>query len=141
MTIGPLGFAASAVLVPRDPNDRLRRNSMAKIAAAVGNKPAQFILILLANEDPFIYGGIKRQFNVDLGMHTICAQTSKILREQGQPQYLANLSLKLNAKMGGTNHVIQPQALALLNQVPTMIVGIDVYVLLHSYCSLKLMTA
>lgn len=117
-------------LEPRNPTDRIRARSIEKIrttiAAATAAARPKFILVLLANDDSQIYGGIKQLFDTRLGVHTICAQIPKILKEMGQDQYLANLSLKLNAKFGGRNHSLGPEALRVLNSKPTMLVGIDV---------------
>ncbi|KZW03838.1 Piwi-domain-containing protein [Exidia glandulosa HHB12029] len=120
------GHAVAATLPPRNPNDRIRREAIAAIQARMGDRRPKFMLVLLANDDAQIYGGIKRLFDVTLGIHTVCAQTEKILQERGQLQYLANLALKLNAKCGGQNHAVNPNDLSLLTVKPTMVVGIDV---------------
>lgn len=142
--------ALTCQLVPRVANDRLRSNSMAQIVKTI-EQHYELLIVLLANEDSFIYGGIKRHFDVDKGIHTICAQTNKITDNSkgGQEQYLfvlyfsyaslsrlmhcrANLALKLNAKFGGVNHLLQAPALRLLTLASTMLVGIDVCVCLEN---------
>ena len=40
--------------------------------------------------------------------------------------YYANLALKMNTKVGGVNHILQPESLGFLSQGDTMVLGIDV---------------
>ena len=46
--------------------------------------------------------------------------------ERSSPQYIANLALKFNLKLGGVNHSLRPDKLGFLQNGKTMIVGIDV---------------
>jgi len=41
-------------------------------------------------------------------------------------QYYANVALKVNMKMGGVNHTLDPKSLTWLKGMPTMLVGMDV---------------
>ncbi|KAJ7915348.1 argonaute-like protein [Mycena leptocephala] len=92
-----------------------------------GNKKPSFILVLLSTRDNYIYPGIKRLGNVDLGIHTVHMQLSKALGdERKQDQYLSNICLKVNSKLGGINHLLEPSAMAWLTKDKTMMVGIDV---------------
>ena len=50
----------------------------------------------------------------------------KFRKERGQPQYFANVSLKVNMKLGGVNHVLDQAASRWLLEKPTMLVGMDV---------------
>ncbi|KAJ6632516.1 Piwi-domain-containing protein [Mycena sp. CBHHK59/15] len=92
----------------------------------VKRKPS-FILVLLSHRDNYIYPGIKRLGDVDLGIHTIHMQLNKALGdERKQDQYLSNIALKANSKLGGTNHLLDPSAMRWLTKQKTMMVGIDV---------------
>ena len=42
------------------------------------------------------------------------------------PQYIANLALKFNLKLGGVNHSLPPDRLGFLQKGNTMVMGIDV---------------
>ncbi|KAJ6510612.1 argonaute-like protein [Mycena sanguinolenta] len=109
--------------------------------AAAGNKKPDFILVLLSNRDNYIYPGIKAY----IGFHTIHMQLSKALgEERKQDQYLSNIwqvspqkslfvhlpvcivSLKVNTKLGGINHLLDSNAMKWLTKQKTMMVGIDV---------------
>ncbi|KAJ6524443.1 argonaute-like protein [Mycena vulgaris] len=93
---------------------------------AAGKKPA-FILVLLSHRDNYIYPGIKRLGDVELGVHTIHLQLSKALGdERKQDQYLSNVALKVNTKLGGMNHLLDAAAMRWLTKQKTMMVGIDV---------------
>ncbi|KIJ40471.1 hypothetical protein M422DRAFT_49170 [Sphaerobolus stellatus SS14] len=65
-------------------------------------------------------------YDVELGVHATCAVSAKIRKEKGQLQYMTNLSLKINPKLGGTNHVLDPQSGAWLKKKVTMLVGMGV---------------
>ncbi|KAI0202794.1 ribonuclease H-like domain-containing protein [Astrocystis sublimbata] len=51
---------------------------------------------------------------------------SKISKQRGQDQYLRNLGLKVNLKLGGNNHLIDGKQLGFINDGKTMVIGIDV---------------
>ncbi|KAJ7086385.1 argonaute-like protein [Mycena belliarum] len=96
------------------------------LQAANGRKPS-FVLVLLSHRDNYIYPGIKRMGDVDLGIHTIHMQLNKALGdERKQDQYLSNIALKVNTKLGGLNHLLEPNAMRWLTKQSTMMVGIDV---------------
>ncbi|KAF8550556.1 Piwi-domain-containing protein [Imleria badia] len=86
-------------------------------------KPA-LVLVMLANEDKATYEGIKYLCDVHLDVATVCVQSSKI-RKRSQ-QYLANVALKVNMKMGGVNHRLDGNGVEWLRGIPTMVVGMDV---------------
>ncbi|KAF7290752.1 Argonaute-like protein [Mycena indigotica] len=96
------------------------------LAAEQGKKP-DFILVLLSHHDNFIYPGIKRIGDVELGIHTVHMQLAKAMNEpRKQDQYLSNVALKVNSKLGGINHRLDPAATGWLTKQKTMMVGIDV---------------
>ncbi|KAJ1559553.1 Protein argonaute 10 [Nowakowskiella sp. JEL0078] len=87
--------------------------------------PPQFILCILPDDGVPLYATIKRVCDVELEIITQCVVVGKI---RG-PQYWGNVVLKVNTKLGGINHYVEP----LENFVPvnagadgvTMIVGVD----------------
>jgi eukaryotic translation initiation factor 2C len=91
-----------------------------------GRKPS-FILVLLSSFDNYIYPGIKRIGDVEVGVHTVHMLISKAFRDdKKQDQYLSNITLKLNTKLGGINHLLDQDAMKWLRTKKTMIVGMDV---------------
>ncbi|KAJ6558191.1 ribonuclease H-like domain-containing protein [Mycena capillaripes] len=103
------------------------KNVIKKALQDSGNKKPSFILVLLSHRDNFIYPGIKRMGDVDMGLQTIHMQLSKALGdERKQDQYLSNVALKVNSKLGGINHLLDANAMRWLTKQKTMMVGIDV---------------
>ncbi|KAL0948344.1 hypothetical protein HGRIS_010930 [Hohenbuehelia grisea] len=97
-----------------------------KLAEANNVKPS-FMLVLLSNRDNYIYPGLKRIGDVELGIHTVHMQTGKALGDpRKQDQYFSNVALKVNAKLGGANHLLAPEAMKWLMKAKTMMVGVDV---------------
>lgn len=121
---------------PRDDPSRSRsmqllEQTMAKFApagTAAAWKGVDFVLVLLQHRDDFIYPYVKRLAAVKFGVHTQCMQLEKAMPadERKQDQYLSNIALKVNTKLGGINHKLEPQAMQWLTGKPTMLVGIDV---------------
>ncbi|KAG9313176.1 putative argonaute-like protein [Chiua virens] len=115
-------------LPPRTPTDPIREAALAAIKTAFKDeKKPQLVMVALANRDKMVYDGLKYLFDVLLDLPSICFLSSKF--RHGAPsraQYLSNLSLKLNVKLGGVNHRLDAETVAWLNVRPTMIVGMDV---------------
>ncbi|CAK5263252.1 unnamed protein product [Mycena citricolor] len=104
----------------------IRQHVVDNLAQEGGRKPS-FILVLLSTRDNYIYPGIKRMGDVDMGIHTVHMQLEKALKDgRNQDQYLSNVALKVNSKLGGMNHLLDPQAMRWLTKQKTMMVGIDV---------------
>ena len=108
--------------------DPLRKRAIQAIRAAlVTIKPKpKLVLVVLSNGDRHVYSGLKHLCDVFLDVATICVQVSKFRKEKGQPQYFANVALKLNMKTGGVNHMLDQRNTSWIRQQPTMLVGIDV---------------
>ncbi|KAL7268875.1 hypothetical protein RUND412_008489 [Rhizina undulata] len=84
----------------------------------------KIILILLSNNDKAIYSAIKYCGDTKYGIGTVCTLIPKIGKLS--PQYLANIALKFNLKLGGRNHILKPVDLGPLANGNTMIIGCDV---------------
>jgi hypothetical protein len=110
--------------------DQGRRRALENISRTVESfgepKNISFILFLLQKKDDFIYPGIKRLCAVKFGVRSQCLLLEKALNESKQDQYLSNVALKVNTKLGGINHRLGGDALGWLVQEPTILVGIDV---------------
>ncbi|KAI0917033.1 hypothetical protein AcW2_007273 [Taiwanofungus camphoratus] len=110
---GPPTIMATPRLEPYDrKSDPSRSAAIAQIRKTIVDnlnpqrKPS-FVLVLLSGVDKHIYPGIKR-----LG--------------DKQDQYFSNVALKVNTKLGGINHSLNPQSMTWLREEKTMLVGIDV---------------
>ncbi|KAI6147352.1 Piwi domain-containing protein, partial [Pisolithus tinctorius] len=112
-----------------DPN-RQRALDMIRQTIVESNNPREkpsFILVLLSGRDNFIYPGIKRLCDMVLGVHTLHMLIEKVLRDRPkQDQYFSNVALKLNIKLGGINHLLDPASTKWLTREKTMVLGMDV---------------
>lgn len=85
------------------------------------------MLVILSGRDNYIYPGIKRICDVELGIHTIHMLSNKVLTDSNkQDQYFSNVALKVNTKLGGINHKLDDSSLKWLTKGKTMVVGMDV---------------
>ncbi|KAF5345034.1 hypothetical protein D9758_010462 [Tetrapyrgos nigripes] len=136
MTLPPgrprLAVTPPLPLVAQDPGRKqalavIKKSLQEELSKVGGSKP-DFVLVLLSKRDNYIYPGIKRIGDVELGIQTIHMQLSKALNDQNQKQdqYLSNVALKVNTKSGGINHRLDPSAMTWLKKKSTMMVGIDV---------------
>ncbi|KAJ7151373.1 argonaute-like protein [Mycena crocata] len=121
---------AVATLPPKNYADPTRGQAIGAIRSAFGtirgNPKPKFVLVILSNGDKHIYAGIKHLADSYLDVATVCVHSGKIRKEKGQLQYFANVALKVNMKMGGINHGLDPASMRWLDAKPTMLVGIDV---------------
>ncbi|XP_022771735.1 protein argonaute 16-like isoform X2 [Durio zibethinus] len=87
--------------------------------------PPDFILCVLpVRKNSDIYGPWKKKCLCDIGIVTQCICPVKV-----NDQYLTNVLLKINSKLGGINSLLeieQPSNLPLIKDTPTMILGMDV---------------
>ena len=84
----------------------------------------QLIMAVLPEKDKELYPEIKRVGDNVLGIATQCVQIRQA--QQAKPQVCANLSLKINSKLGGINHVIDPSEKSPVFKEPVIIFGADV---------------
>ena len=125
---GPPTVVSAQLPSPRDDSGgrtralEIIRNTLRTL---VPQKPS-FVLVLLAGQDKFIRPGLKKIADMELGLHTVCMLLPKARKDRGQDQYFSNVALKVNAKLGGVNHLLDAQSARWLNEKKTMFVGIDV---------------
>ncbi|KAI1464868.1 Piwi-domain-containing protein [Daldinia caldariorum] len=94
--------------------------------APVANK-LNWLLVVLPKKAPApFYNSIKRIGDLHAGITTICIDGGKLRKTKFPDQYLANVCMKLNLKLGGNNQRVRFQDFSSLNFNETMIVGIDV---------------
>ncbi|KAL9595041.1 MAG: hypothetical protein Q9179_005141 [Wetmoreana sp. 5 TL-2023] len=70
---------------------------------AVGNEfqvRPQFLLFVLPNASAEVYLRIKKSADCRYGVYTQCVQGKQVVKND--PQYLSNVCMKVNAKLGGT---------------------------------------
>ncbi|EDN03752.1 predicted protein [Histoplasma mississippiense (nom. inval.)] len=84
------------------------------------------LFIILPEANIPLYKRIKTLADKDYGIHTICSVGSKLAKDRGRDQYMANIALKFNLKLGGINQIVENKNLGIIDQNKTMVVGIDV---------------
>ncbi|XAR49048.1 hypothetical protein NMG60_11032078 [Bertholletia excelsa] len=90
-------------------------------------KELELLLAILPDNNGSLYGDLKRICETDLGLISQCCLTKHVFKVT--KQYLANVSLKINVKMGGRNTVLLDAIscrIPLVSDIPTIIFGADV---------------
>ena len=87
----------------------------------------QLIIAVLPGKEKDLYADIKRVGDSVIGIPTQCVQMKVIQQPIDRlDQVCANLSLKINSKLGGINQVIDPSVKSLVFREPTIVFGADV---------------
>ena len=81
-------------------------------------------MAVLPERSKHLYPEIKRVGDNVLGIATQCVQSKHV--QQAKPQLCVNISLKINAKLGGINHVIDPTEISPVFREPVIIFGADI---------------
>lgn len=84
------------------------------------------LFVILPEVNTSLYKRIKTLADKDYGIHTICCVGSKLAKDRGRDQYIANVALKFSLKLGGMNQIVESKNLGVVDQNKTMVVGIDV---------------
>ena len=120
------------VVLPHPTDDPGRQQALAQLRSTIRDNQTRdgnpsFMLVILSRRDNYIYPGIKRICDVELGIHTIHMLSNKVLTDsRKQDQYFSNVALKVNTKLGGINHKLDDDSLQWLTMSTTMLVGMDV---------------
>ncbi|KAJ6134543.1 hypothetical protein N7523_000865 [Penicillium sp. IBT 18751x] len=92
----------------------------------------QLILGILPAKDTSLYNCIKQVCDLHCGVRNVNVQADKFRGDQrkgivgADPQYCANVGLKVNLKMGGGNQSLRSPDLGVFGDGKTMLVGLDV---------------
>ncbi|CAB4376592.1 unnamed protein product [Rhizophagus irregularis] len=90
------------------------------------NKPPQMILFIIPGEKSTIntelYEIIKRVMDTDIGFLSQCVSVDS-KRNFRNPQYCANLAMKMNIKLGGVNSILPEDKLRLPNGEEVLFLG------------------
>uniref|UniRef100_A0A5B7B9T0 Argonaute 1 n=1 Tax=Davidia involucrata TaxID=16924 RepID=A0A5B7B9T0_DAVIN len=91
------------------------------------SKELDLLIVILPDNNGSLYGDLKRICETDLGIVSQCCLTKHVFKMNRQ--YLANVSLKINVKVGGRNTVLVDalsRRIPLVSDRPTIIFGADV---------------
>ncbi|XP_022997812.1 protein argonaute 1-like [Cucurbita maxima] len=90
-------------------------------------KELDLLIVVLPDNNGSLYGDLKRICETDLGLVSQCCLTKHVFKMS--KQYLANVALKINVKVGGRNTVLVDalsRNIPLVSDRPTIIFGADV---------------
>ncbi|KAJ0722674.1 putative post-transcriptional gene silencing PAZ-Argonaute family protein [Helianthus annuus] len=85
------------------------------------------LIVILPDNNGSLYGDLKRICETELGIVSQCCLTKHVFKMS--KQYLANVALKINVKVGGRNTVLRDaisRRIPNVSDVPTIIFGADV---------------
>ncbi|KZV25671.1 protein argonaute 1 [Dorcoceras hygrometricum] len=90
-------------------------------------KELDLLIVILPDNNGSLYGDLKRICETELGIVSQCCLQKHVYKMS--KQYLANVSLKINVKVGGRNTVLRDaisRRIPLVSDRPTIIFGADV---------------
>jgi hypothetical protein len=99
------------------------KQAWVRAGTAAKAKP-QLVLCVLPNTGVQLYGSIKCAGDTIIGVVTQCIQSRHML--QAKKQYCANVCLKINVKLGGTNSYLSPKQNLFLSDKTSILMGADV---------------
>ncbi|KAM0832298.1 hypothetical protein ACQ4PT_064985 [Festuca glaucescens] len=102
----------------------LHSNVMAKLGPG---RNLDLLVVILPDKNGSLYGDLKRICETDIGLVSQCCLSKHVLRKN--KQYLANLALKINVKIGGRNTVLNDaieKKLPHVGDTPTIFLGATV---------------
>lgn len=106
-------------------------NDVARRAAGPPKQRLQLVVVIKEKQDTHVYNTVKRVCDVQMGVASQVLLAKKIHAQRGRPeQYIANVMLKINAKLGGMNVLVSPYAMDAFNPAftrePHIVLGADV---------------
>ncbi|KAJ4746619.1 Argonaute family protein [Rhynchospora pubera] len=131
--ISGMDFAPDPVLPPLTARpEHVERALKARYSDAMNalkaqNKELDLLIVILPDNNGSLYGDLKRICETDLGLVSQCCLTKHVFKMS--KQYLANVALKINVKVGGRNTVLMDALrgrIPLVSDRPTIIFGADV---------------
>ncbi|PKU82020.1 protein argonaute 1C-like [Dendrobium catenatum] len=96
-------------------------------AMSIMNKELDLLIAILPDNNDSLYGNLKRLCETELGLVSQCCLAKHVYKLN--KQYLANVALKINVKVGGRNTVLVDaisRRIPLVSDKPTIIFGADV---------------
>ncbi len=88
--------------------------------------PPKVILVIMPYADAYIYNRVKFTCDIKNGIRSICVVGLEFAKDRND-QYLANVALTFDIKLGGRNQILDNAKLGVMADGKTMVVGIDVY--------------
>ncbi|RAL03580.1 putative RNA interference and gene silencing protein (Qde2) [Aspergillus ibericus CBS 121593] len=122
----PPPSAGKLVVVDRRSEDDMKAKISHIVSDLMATHKPLLILVVLPAQDTVLYNCVKRVCDLDYGVRNVNVLAKNLSKDRGLPQYLANVALKVNLKLGGVNQLIARTELGLIGEGKTMLVGVDV---------------
>ncbi|KAJ7608108.1 argonaute-like protein [Mycena polygramma] len=120
-----LGMTVSNPVHMRTGNAHNTESAIEKACIELGGAhKVDMIVVLLPASAEAIRTSVKFLCDVKFGVRSQCLRQTKL--QNATSQYFKNICLKLNARLGGVNAVVDSPILAEIMTEPTMIMGADV---------------
>eukprot|EP00898_Chlorokybus_atmophyticus_P002692 jgi/Chlat1/3423/Chrsp23S03751 len=118
---------ATAIQAGNAPVETILRRAVTAAEKDARRKPDLILAVMPTSKDSALYGDVKRICETVLDIPSQCV----LAKWAGRPneQYMANLLLKINVKMGGTNVALKAEVerkLSYISDAPTIVFGADV---------------
>lgn len=120
------GQSIPIVSLPRNRDTKALIEALSPAFARFVASNVQIIYVMLPTKEKVLYSAVKYCGDIKFGVGTVCSQISTASKPVGQAQYMANVMLKFNIKLGGINHTIDRSVLGVFGDGKTMLVGCDV---------------
>ncbi|KAF8654242.1 hypothetical protein AX16_003763 [Volvariella volvacea WC 439] len=118
---------ARGITTPRPRLMREDAGKMHEVFNKLGRENFNLLVAVLPEKAADIYLAVKRFGDIHKGVATQCIKwTRQREAPRGRDQYLNNLILKINVKLGGINFAPRNKTMMELKSCPTMILGADV---------------
>ncbi|KAK1917141.1 hypothetical protein P3342_011986 [Pyrenophora teres f. teres] len=92
------------------------------------NQPPNFLFFIVNDRNVDVYRRIKKSCDIRFGVASQILQAKHVM--SASPQYISNVCMKVNAKLGGCTSVAKSQLIPKIApkspSIPTMVVGADV---------------
>ncbi|CAN6481470.1 unnamed protein product [Victoria cruziana] len=110
-----------------DQVEKALKSRYQEAANILRGRELDLLIVILPDNNGSLYGDLKRICETDLGLVSQCCLTKHVFKMS--KQYLANVALKINVKVGGRNTVLVDalsRRIPLVSDRPTIIFGADV---------------
>ncbi|KAI4347345.1 hypothetical protein L6164_008161 [Bauhinia variegata] len=126
-----MAFNLDPVLPPfhghPDQVEKVLKTRYHDVMTTLRKKELDLLIVILPDNNGPLYGELKRICETDIGIVSQCCLTKHVYKMNRQ--YLANLALKINVKVGGRNTELVDalsRRIPLISDLPTIIFGADV---------------
>ncbi|KAF5194915.1 argonaute 1A [Thalictrum thalictroides] len=116
-----------AYLARPDQVERSLKTRYQEALTKLHGQELDLLIVILPDNNGPLYGELKRICETDLGVVSQCCLTKHVFKMN--KQYLANVALKINVKVGGRNTVLRDalsRRMPVVSDEPTIIFGADV---------------